>query len=63
MIEWIIITSSLLIITTVIWIIYFTTDDVASKDRWRTYSVGCSVIVFIVIQLIYNISIFQCSSK
>lgn len=63
MIEWIIITSSLLILTTLIWIIYFVTDDSVSKDKWRTYSVGCSVIVFIIIQLIYNISIFKCTSK
>ena len=63
MIEWIIITSSLLILTTIIWLIYFGTEDVTSKDRWKTYAVGCSIIVFIIIQLIYNISIFQCSSK
>lgn len=64
MIAWIVITSSLLILTTIIWVIYLVTDDNdASKDRWKTYAVGCSIISFIIIQLIYNISIFQCSSK
>ena len=63
MIEWIIITSSLLILTTILWIVYFVSEDEVSKNKWRTYSIGCSVIVFIIIQLIYNISIFKCSSK